>query len=96
MPASRDAAALIGCIATMFPQAAPRADIRCVRRSQRVWARIGHAVGGAPCLVANTALGGFRCAHAELEAEDGRVTLDAALAAVLQVKDGDPVVVCPL
>lgn len=75
---------------------APRHDIRSLRLSQRVQARIGTAEGGAPCLVANTALGGFRCAHAELEAEDGCVTLGPALAAALQVQDGDAVLVCPM
>ena len=75
---------------------APREDIRSVRRSQRVTVRVGQAEGGAPCLVANTALGGFRCTHALLEAEDGRVTLPADLAAALGVQAGGEVLVCPL
>lgn len=70
---------------------APREDIRCICRAQAVTVRIGRPQGGAPCLVANSLLGGFRCAYAELEPDDGQVTLDAALAAELGVQAGERV-----
>ncbi len=75
---------------------APREDIRSIRRSQAVTVRIGQPQGGAPCLVANTALGDFRCAYAELEPDDGSVTLGADLAQCLGVNAGDRVRVSQL
>ena len=75
---------------------APRAEIRSIRQSQQVTVRIGAAEGGSPCLIANTSLQGFRAALADLEAEDGVVTLSPALAQQLSVGAGASVVVCSL
>lgn len=75
---------------------APREEIRSIRRSRRVAVRIGQPQGGSPCLLANTALGGFRCMHAELEAEDAHVVILAAMAEALRVAAGDTVLVCAL
>ena len=70
---------------------APREEIRSIRRAQQVTVRIGQPQGGAPCLVANGRLDRFRCAYAELEPDDGQVTLDAVLAKALGVQAGERV-----
>lgn len=75
---------------------APREDIRSIRRSRVVTVQIGDGETGAPCLVSNTALEGFRCAFAALQPEDGRVSLSPTLAAALTVQQGAPVQVCLL
>ena len=75
---------------------APREEIRSIRRSQQVTVRIGEAQGGAPCLIANTALHGFRCGLIDAEAEDGTVTLSPAFASQLGVAAGETVRVCAL
>lgn len=64
-------------------------DVRSIRDSQGVQVRVGKPAGGSPCLIANTAVGDFRCTLAELEPEDGAVTIDAALAAALHLTAGD-------
>lgn len=76
---------------------APLADIRSVRRSRIVPAAIGQPAGRlASHLVANTGLGDFRCALAELAPTADAVELPAELAAALGVKAGDAVRVVPL
>lgn len=75
---------------------APRKDIRSIQRSQHVRVRIGAALTGTACLIANTALAGFRCALAELVVTDGQVTLTPALATALQVGAGDSVLLTVL
>ncbi len=77
---------------------APLADIRTVRRSQLLPVEIDdtqHA-GGTLHLIANTKLGDFRCAIAELASYAGNVTLPVGVAAALDLKAGDTVRVSAL
>ena len=75
---------------------APREEIRSIRRSQTLIVAVGDTASGAPCLVANTSLGDFRCAYAELTPRDGLVTLSPTLAGQLGVAAGDKLRFCPL
>src|SRR5581483_9284399 len=75
---------------------APLADIRSVRRSRELTARIGTPQGGSTHLVSNTELEGFRCALAELSPATDSVVLEAGLAAALNLESGDPVRVAAL
>jgi arginine N-succinyltransferase len=76
---------------------APLADIRSVRRSRLVKAALGQPAGRLGShLVANTELGGFRCALAELAPGAEAVELPAELAAALNIKAGEAVRVVPL
>lgn len=75
---------------------APLTEIRTIRRSQVLPARIGAPTPGARHLIANTELQGFRCALAELSPEAEHVTLSPELAAGLMVEEGSPVRLSPL
>ena len=75
---------------------APLTEIRTIRRSQVLPARIGAPTPGARHLIANTELQGFRCAPAELSPEAEHVTLSPELAAGLMVEEGSPVRLSPL
>ena len=75
---------------------APLADIRSVRRSHEVTAKIGVGKGGGTHLVSNTELAGFRCALAELSPHSDSVELDADLAAAIGVEAGAPVRIAAL
>lgn len=75
---------------------APLSEIRTIRHSQVLPARIGSPKPGARHLVANTALQDFRCALAELSPDAEHVTVSSELAAGLQVVDGEPVRISPL
>ena len=75
----------------------PRTEIRSIKRARLFEAVIAEpASGGVPCLVSNTSLEGFRCAYAELYVENGQVAVPVALAAVLQVEEGQQVRVTAL
>lgn len=68
---------------------APLADIRSLRRSRLLPVCAGTARGGAPHLIANTRLGEFRCAFAELAPEENRVAVPAELADALLLAEGE-------
>lgn len=70
---------------------APLEEIRTIRRSQVVTVFIGKPLQGAPCLIANTELGAFRCAYAEISIKNGHITLPPELARALDVDSGDEV-----
>ena len=70
---------------------APRSVVRSIQSSRLLQVKAGVAQGGSSCLVANTGLEGFRCIHAELEADDGTVLLSAEQMAALEVQAGDTV-----
>lgn len=68
----------------------PRNEIRSIKRSRLFEAVIAEpAAGGVPCLVSNTDLHGFRCTHATLYVEAGKVAIPAALARALAIDEGD-------
>ncbi len=70
---------------------APTAQVRSIRRSRPLRARVGEQQArGTPHLVANVSLRGFRCALADLAPQADRVSLTPALAATLQLAEGDP------
>jgi len=75
---------------------APREEIRSIRRSQTLTVAVGETGPGLPCLVANTYLGDFRCAYAELSPVDGSVMLSPRLASQLGVVAHDSLRFCPL
>jgi arginine N-succinyltransferase len=75
---------------------APLAAIRSVRLSRVLSARLGPGQGGSPHLVANTRLGDFRCALADLTPGDASVELTLDCAAALGVGDGEAVRVAAL
>lgn len=65
---------------------AARADIRSIRKSSLHEIHVtDRAPGGAPHLICNTRLEGFRCTVAPLAPTDGRVTLDQATATALNM-----------
>jgi arginine N-succinyltransferase len=70
---------------------APTAQVRSIRRSRLLRVRgDARATDGAPHLVANLSLRGFRCALAELTPQQqDRVSLTPALATTLGLADGD-------
>lgn len=70
---------------------APLTEIRSIKRSRLVKAASGPAEGGVPHLVANTALGGYRCVLADLGPGDAMAALPPAALQALQVKPGDTV-----
>ncbi len=78
---------------------APLAEIRSIKRSRLLPARIAAAKSGgygSPCLVANTLLHNYRCAVAELTADGDEAEVSAELAKALLVKEGDPLRVAAL
>ena len=67
---------------------APLAEIRSIRASRLTEVAIGQPAGArSACLVANTSLAGFRCAHAELSSDGQRVWLPPPLAEALCVAE---------
>ncbi|TDU24153.1 arginine succinyltransferase [Panacagrimonas perspica] len=71
---------------------APVADIRAIRKSRVLEARVSHAVSrGTAHLVSNDALDGFRCVMADLAPARDHVVLDQATAAALNIRAGDSV-----
>ncbi len=70
---------------------APLEEIRTIRRAQVVTVFVGKPLAGAPCLIANTQLDGFRCAYAEIATRNGHITLPPELAQALDVDSGDEV-----
>jgi len=70
---------------------APLDEIRSVRRSQVATVFIGKPQPGAPCLIANTQLAGFRCIYADYAIKNGHITLPPELAKALDVDSGDEV-----
>jgi arginine N-succinyltransferase len=71
---------------------APLAEIRSVRGSRLAEVAIGQPAGARrPCLLANTSLAAFRCAHAELASDGQRVWLPPTLAESLGVIEGEAV-----
>lgn len=73
---------------------APLTDIRSIRHSQLLEARVTDrpaASGGASYLIANTRLDGFRCALATLAPEQDHVVLNQLTAAALTIAPGDSV-----
>lgn len=75
---------------------APLAEIRSIKRSRIVHAASGAATDTAPHLVANTALGDFRCILAELDPAADSAQLSSAQLDALQLRPGDPVRITPL
>jgi arginine N-succinyltransferase len=75
---------------------APLQAIRAIRLSRLLAVRIGASVGGAPHLVANTEVQGYRCALIETSPGEEQVTLTAEQAAALGVGAGDRVRLSPL
>jgi arginine N-succinyltransferase len=75
---------------------APLEEIRTIRRAQVVTVFVGKPQPGAPCLIANTELGNFRCAYSECAIKAGHITLPAELARALEVEGGDEVRVSSL
>ena len=67
---------------------AHRDDIRTVRDSLRLFARIGEP-DGATALVSGDRIDGFRAAFARVALEDGSAVISAETAAVLNVREGD-------
>jgi len=70
---------------------APLEEIRSIRRAQVLTVFVGKPAAGAPCLIANTELGNYRCAYAEYAIKNGHITLPAELARALEVDGGDEV-----
>ena len=69
-----------------------RDDIRAVRNSRRIEARVTSSLAGAvTCIVSNARFGDFRCALAEAVLDDGHATIDEPTAAALQVSEGDTI-----
>ena len=76
---------------------APLAEVRSIKRSRLLKVVSGAAApGGLTHLVANTQLGGYRCALANLGPSDTAATLPAEVTKALQVKAGDSVRVSPI
>jgi arginine N-succinyltransferase len=74
-------------------------DIQSVRATRRLGLRIAEPGPEAPVwLVANTALASFRCtiAAATIDGAQATLTIDAAIAALLDLTAGDAVCACPL
>jgi len=72
-------------------------DIRAVRKSRYVEVHIGpFQQHTTPFLISNTLLQNFRCTVVEIAPSEGRITLTAELAHLLQVSEGDRVRVVPL
>lgn len=69
---------------------APTAEVRSIRKSQRLPVRIGTPPPGPRQLLGNDGLFDFRCLLAEVAPARDHITLDAATAAVLGVRDGEP------
>lgn len=71
---------------------APLADIRSVRKSQRLEARVAAtSAQGAASLIANERLGDFRCVLAPAAPARDHVVLEPATAHALNIRPGDPV-----
>ncbi|MGQ0618877.1 MAG: arginine N-succinyltransferase [Panacagrimonas sp.] len=73
---------------------APLADIRSIRQSQLLEARImdrAASSGLAPYLIANMRLDGFCCVMAPLSPSRDHVVVDPSTAAALNIVPGDPV-----
>jgi arginine N-succinyltransferase len=71
---------------------APQAEIRAIRKSRVLEARVSHAASrGTVHLVSNDALRDFRCVMAELAPARDHVVLDQATAAALNIRAGDSV-----
>lgn len=71
---------------------APAADVRSIRKSQRLEARVSAAPArGGPHLVSNDRLQDFRCVLAVLAPARDHVVLDQATAAALHIAAGDSV-----
>ena len=70
---------------------APLDEIRSIRRSQVLTVFVGKPAPGAPCLIANTELGTFRCAYAEYAIKNGHITLPPDFAKAMEVEGGDEV-----
>ncbi|HKY90060.1 MAG TPA: arginine N-succinyltransferase [Nevskiaceae bacterium] len=72
---------------------APRADIRSVRKSVVLPARVADTIvpGALTHLVASTRLGGFRCVLAPVARARDHVALERPVAAALNIASGEPV-----
>lgn len=68
---------------------APTTQIRSVRRSRLLNAQIGSPSTASEYLLANTALGGFRCVLAVARVRDDHVLIDAQTAHALDIGAGD-------
>lgn len=76
---------------------APRTEIRSIRKSRLLESRVVRgSSGGAPHLVCNTRLEGFRCAVAMLAPARDHVALDRTTSAALNMSPGESVRVAAL
>ena len=76
---------------------APLTEIRSVRRSRELVARIGTvADDSSPCLLASTRFKDFRCVLAGAQLEDGGIAISPAAASALQLEEGELLRVVPL
>jgi arginine N-succinyltransferase len=75
---------------------APTAEVRSIKHSRVLAARIAVSQGGSPHLVANDRLGDFRCMIARLAPSDDTVALPPESAAALNVAEGQDVRVVAL